>query len=77
MSNTFLNYTFKNILELSDLEINVLQVSIDHMVDHLEDLCVNDEDARRSLEAFDTRSIHITRLGAAKRLKKLFSQGEV
>ena len=69
MSKTFLNYTFKKILELSDLEINVLQVSIDHMVEHLEDLCADDEDANRRY--------YITRLEAAKRLKKLFSQGEV
>ena len=74
MSNTFLNYTFKNILELSDLEINVLQVSIDHMVEHLEGLCVNDEDTSPEyMKALN----HIPRLEAAKRLKKLFSQGEV
>ena len=69
MSKTFLNYTFKKILELSDLEINVLQVSIDHMLEHLEGLCADDEDANRRY--------YITRLEAAKRLKKLFSQGEV
>ena len=66
MSKTFLNYTFKKILELSDLEINVLQVSIDPMVEHLEAAISGDEDAT-----------WITRLEAAKRLKKLFSQGEV
>jgi hypothetical protein len=57
-------------LASSDLEMNVLQVAIDHMVEHLEDLCANDEDARRSLEAFNTRGINITRLEAAKRLKE-------
>jgi len=74
MSKTFLNYTFKKILELSDLEINVLQVSIDHMLEHLEDLCANDEDT--SPEYMKVLN-HIPRLEAAKRLKKLFSQEEV
>ena len=74
MSKTFLNYTFKKILELSDLEINVLQVSIDHMLEHLEDLCANDEDT--SPEYMKVLN-HIPRLKAAKRLKKLFSQEEV
>ena len=57
----------------TDLETNVLQVAIDHMVEHLEDLCANDEDARRSLEAFDTRGVNLTRLEAAKRLKERFA----
>ena len=66
MSKTFLNYTFRKILELSDLEINVLQVAIDHMVEHLEEAISGDD------------ATWITReLEAAKRLKKLFSQGEV
>ena len=60
-------------LASSDLEMNGLQVAIDHMIEHLEDLCANDEDARRSLEAFNTRGINITRLEAAQKLKRWFA----
>ena len=45
----------------SDLEMNVLQVAIDHMVEHLEDLIA------RPLEGND---VNLTRLEAAKRLKE-------
>ena len=48
-------------LASSDLEMNVLQVAIDHMVEHLEDLIA------RPLEGND---VNLTRLEAAKRLKE-------
>tara|TARA_R100000544_G_scaffold9295_1_gene3823 strand:- start:40 stop:210 length:171 start_codon:yes stop_codon:yes gene_type:complete len=52
-----------NKLNLSDLEINVLQVAIDHMVEHLEDLIA------RPIEGDD---VNTTRLEAAKNLKRYF-----
>lgn len=58
---------------ISDLEMNVLQVAIDHMVEHLEGLCVDDTDARSSLKGFETRGVNLTRLEAAKRLKERFA----
>jgi len=57
----------------TDLETNVLQVAIDHMIENLEDLCAIDEDARLSLEAFDTTGTNVKRLEAAKRLKERFA----
>jgi len=60
-------------LNVSDLEMNVLQVSVDHMVEHLEDLCADDTNAKISLEAFEERGVNLTRLDAAKRLRRLFA----
>ena len=60
-----------NPLNLSDLEMNVLQVAIDHMVEHLEDIIaqpliiVSDH----TLEGRDDNK---TRLEAAKNLKRYF-----
>ena len=61
MSNPLL---LQNINNISDLEMNVLQVAIDHMVEHLEDLIA------RPLEGND---VNLTRLEAAKRLKERFA----
>ncbi len=62
-----------NPFNLSDLEMNVLKVSVDHMVEHLEDLCVDDTSARTSLAGFEDRGVNLTRLDAAKRLKRWFA----
>ena len=51
-------------LELSSEEMNVLQVSVDHMVEHLADLHTDDP---------SDRDVH-RRLDAAHRLKRWFSQ---
>lgn len=51
-------------LELSSEEMNVLQVAIDHMVEHLTDLLYVDSSDRDVLR----------RLDAAHRLKKWFGQ---
>ena len=51
-------------LELSSEEMNVLQVAIDHMVEHLTDLLYVDSSDRDVLR----------RLDAAHRLKKWFTQ---
>ena len=48
-------------LNVSDLEMNVLQVAIDNMVEHLE--------GERYLEYFEDKDANLTRLEAAKRLK--------
>ena len=61
MSNPLL---LQNINNISDLEMNVLQVAIDHMIEHLEDLIA------RPLEGND---VNLTRLEAAKRLKERFA----
>jgi len=62
-----------NPFNFSDLEMNVLKVSVDHMVEHLEDLCADDTDAKTSFEAFEERGVNITRLDAAKGLKRWFA----
>jgi len=62
-----------NPFNLSDLEMNVLKVSVDHMVEHLEDLCADDTSARTSLAGFEDRGVNLTRLDAAKRLKRWFA----
>ena len=49
-----------NPFNFSDLEMNVLQVSVDHMVEHLEDLCADD-------------TSYLTRLEAAKGLRRWFA----
>ena len=49
----------------TDLETNVLQVAIDHMVEHLEDL-PSDSD-------WKTELVNQERLEAAKRLKERFA----
>ena len=51
-------------LELSSVEMNVLQVSVDHMVEHLADLHTYDPSDRDVYR----------RLDASHRLKKWFSQ---
>lgn len=51
-------------LELSSEEMNVLQVSVDHMVEHLADLHTDDP---------SDRDVH-RRLDAANRLKKWFDK---
>jgi len=60
-------------LNVPDLEMNVLRVAVDHMVEHLEDLCADDTGARTSLTAFEERGVNLTRLDAAKRLKRWFA----
>ena len=61
-------------LASSDLEMNVLQVAIDHMIEHLEDVsyCVDDgmyaEDVAKQI-----RLEYEGRLEAAKRLKERFA----
>jgi hypothetical protein len=61
-------------LASSDLEMNVLQVAIDHMIEHLEDVsyCVDDgmyaEDVAKQIRLEDEG-----RLEAAKRLKERFA----
>ena len=62
-----------NPFNLSDLEMNVLKVSVDHMVEHLEDLCADDTSARTSLAGFEDRGVNLTRLDAAKGLKRWFA----
>ena len=51
-------------LELSSEEMNVLQVAVDHMVEHLADLNTDDP---------SDRDVH-RRLDAANRLKKWFNK---
>jgi len=52
-------------LNVSDLEMNVLQVAIDNMVEHLE--------GERYLEYFEDKDANLNRLEAAKRLKRWFA----
>ena len=52
-------------LNVSDLEMNVLQVAIDQMVEHLE--------GERYLEYFEDKDANLSRLEAAKRLKRWFA----
>jgi len=54
-------------LELSSEEMNVLQVSVDHMVEHLADLHTDDPSDRDVYR----------RLDAANRLKKWFDKETV
>ena len=56
-------------LASSDLETNVLQVAIDHMVEHLEDL-LSDSDWKTEEELSQLKLEHQERLEAAKRLKE-------
>ena len=55
----------------TDLETNVLQVAIDHMVEHLEDL-LSDSDWKTEEELSQLKLEHQERLEAAKRLKERF-----
>ena len=57
---------------MSDLEMNVLQVAIDHMVEHLEDL-LSDSDWKTEEELSELKLEHQERLEAAKRLRRLFA----
>ena len=62
----------------TDLETNVLQVAIDHMVEHLEDLLSDSERTIPSLEYTEEelsqlKLEHQERLEAAKRLKERFA----
>jgi len=61
MSNPLL---LQNINNISDLEMNVLQVAIDHMIEHLEDL-LSDSDF---IDSDDQE-----RLEAAQKLKRWFA----
>jgi len=54
-------------LELSSEEMNVLQVAVDHMVEHLADIHTDDP---------SDRDVH-RRLDAANRLKKWFNKETV
>ena len=56
----------------TDLEMNVLQVAIDHMVEHLEDL-LSDSDWKTEEELSELNLEHQERLEAAKRLKARFA----
>ena len=56
-------------LASSDLEMNVLQVAIDHMVEHLEDL-LSDSDFKTNKQLAWLKTDHQERLEAAKRLKE-------
>ena len=56
----------RNPLNLSDLEMNVLQVAVDHMVEHLEGLISDGPYGE------EENSLYCDRLKAAKRLRRLF-----
>ena len=55
--------------ELTPVQINVLQVAIDHMIEHLQDLSA-DFDPNNSIEDLEFYLANIERLIAAKRLKE-------
>ncbi len=57
----------------TDLETNVLQVAIDHMVEHLEDL-LSDSDWKTEEELAQLKLEHQERLEAAKGLKIRFER---
>jgi ElaB/YqjD/DUF883 family membrane-anchored ribosome-binding protein len=59
-------------LNATELEMNVLQVAIDHMVEHLEDL-LSDSDWKTEEELSQLKLEHQERLEAAKRLKERFA----
>ena len=59
-------------LASSDLEMNVLQVAIDHMIEHLEDL-LSDSDFKTNKQLAWLKTDHQERLEAAKRLKERFA----
>jgi len=59
-------------LASSDLETNVLQVAIDHMVEHLDDL-LSDSDWKTEEELAQLKLEHQEHLEAAKRLKERFA----
>ena len=54
----------------TDLEMNVLQVAIDHMVEHLEDLLSDSDFKTNAKELAWLKADHQERLEAAKRLKE-------
>jgi len=56
----------------TDLETNVLQVAIDHMIEHLEDL-LSDSDWKTEEELAQLKLEHQGWLEAAKRLKERFA----
>ena len=62
-----------NPLNLSDLEMNVLQVSVDHMVEHLEELLSDSDFESNAKELGWLKADHQERLDAAKRLRRLFA----
>ena len=57
---------------MSDLEMNVLQVAIDHMIEHLDDL-LSDSDWKTEEELAQLKLEHQGWLEAAKRLKERFA----
>ena len=61
-----------NPLNISDLEMNVLQVSVDHMVEHLEEL-LSDLSHGPEDELIELKADHQERLDAAKQLRRLFA----
>ena len=62
----------QNIQNISSLEMNVLQVAIDHMIEHLEDL-LSDSDFKTNKQLAWLKTDHQERLEAAKRLKARFA----
>lgn len=60
---------------IGEMELNVLQVSIDHMIEHLEDLTIKTDNIKR-LSTFEERKNNAKRLQAAKKLKSFFSELE-
>lgn len=55
--------------ELTPLQINVLQIAIDHMIEHLQDV-VSDFDPNGATDDLEYQLYKIERLVAAKKLKE-------
>tara|TARA_R110001599_G_scaffold105856_1_gene267208 strand:+ start:555 stop:782 length:228 start_codon:yes stop_codon:yes gene_type:complete len=62
----------QNIQNISSLEMNVLQVAIDHMIEHLEDL-LSDNGWKTEEEAVSGTAGVSVSLEAAKKLKRWFA----
>lgn len=56
--------------ELTPLQINVLQVAIDHMIEHLQDV-TSDFDPNGATDDLEYQLSQIERLVAAKKLQEL------
>tara|TARA_R100001443_G_scaffold24547_3_gene36953 strand:+ start:643 stop:936 length:294 start_codon:yes stop_codon:yes gene_type:complete len=61
---------------IGDMELNVLQVSFDHMIEHLEALTIKPA-SESGLFTFEERMNNAKRLQAAKKLKSFFSEIEI
>lgn len=60
-----------DVTELSPMQLNVLQVSIDHMVEHLHELVI--ESSVGDIDELQVHIINCERLIAAKQLKEALS----